>query len=133
MRKREIIKNIREKYKVNIKHFGDFDFEVIGSTESYFVKVLNITENHQITVNSKIIWNLKKGKIKGIKFTTISSELINLKKFNSYKNRMIIFTSKPYKILKALNESDLSDISTETKVNDIFFTSNINDVLYYIN
>ena len=132
MRKRELIRNIKEKYQVNIKYFGDYDFEVKGSLESYFVKVLNITENHQITINSKVIWNLKKGKIKGIKFNTTSSKFIHLKEFNKYKNKIIVFTSKPYKILKALNESDLIDISTDSLVNDIYFTSNINDILSYI-
>lgn len=132
MRKRELIKDLRVKYDVKIKRFGDFDFEIITSTKSFHVKVLNITVNHQITINSKLIWDIKRGKIKGIKFNTISSELLNLKEFNKLENKIVFLTNSPYKLLKALNESDLKDISNELIVNDIFITSNILELFNFL-
>jgi hypothetical protein len=79
-----------------------------------------------------LVWSLKKGKIKGIKFNTITSELLNLKEFNKFENKIIIMTNKPYKLLKALNESDLKDISNEKVVNNIFITSDIIELVEYL-
>lgn len=132
MRKREIGKNLKQHFNVKSKFLGDYDFNVDGDNKSYHIKVLNITDNHQVTINSKLIWSLKKGKIKGIKFNTISSELLNLKEFNKLENKIIIMTNKPYKLLKALNESDLKDISEEKVVNNIFITSDFIELLEYI-
>ena len=132
MRKRELVKKLKQDNKVNIKYFGEYDFEIITNSKSYKVKILNITNNHQITINSKIIWSLKKGKIKGIKFNTITSELLNLKEFNKFENKIVFLTNIPYRILKVLNESDLLDISKENMVNDIFITSDIEDLINYI-
>jgi hypothetical protein len=132
MRKREIGKNLKQYFNVKSKFLGDYDFKVDGNTKSYYIKVLNITDNHQVTINSKLIWSLKKGKIKGIKFNTISSELLNLKEFNKLENKIIIMTNKPYKLLKALNESDLKDISDEKIVNNIFITSDFIELIEHI-
>lgn len=132
MIKREIIKKIRKKYKVNTKRFDIYDFEIIGESNTYHVKVLNITNSHQITINSKIIWELKKGKLNGIRFKTLSSELLSINKFNNYKNKIILLTEKPYKILKVLNESGLKDISEKEIIDDIFVTSDIDELIRYI-
>ena len=43
-----------------------------------------------------------------------------------------MFTNKPYKLLKALNESDLIDISEESEINDIFVTYDISKLLEYL-
>ena len=132
MRKREIGKNLKQHFSVESKFLGNYDFKVIGNSKSYFIKVLNVTKNHQVTINSKLIWSLKKGKIDGIKFNTITSELLNLKEFNKLDNKIIVLTNKPYKLLKALNESDLKDISNEKVVNNIFITSDIIELIEYI-
>jgi len=132
MRKREIIKKLKRIYKIKTKSLGVYDFEVITDNKSYFVKIINITNNYQVTINSKIIWDLKKGTINGIRFKAVSSNLISLKEFNKLENKVVIFTSKPYKVLKVLNESDLLDISNEKTVNDIFITSKIEDLIEYI-
>ena len=63
MRKRKIIKNLKEKYDVKIKYFKEYDLEVSSKSKTYYIKVLNVSSNHQITINSKLIWNIKKGKI----------------------------------------------------------------------
>lgn len=132
MRKREIIKNLKEKYEVKVKYFKEYDLEVFSKSKTYYIKVLNVSATHQITVNSKLIWNIKKGKIDGIKFNTIDSVFLNLKEFNKLDNKIIVFTNKPFKILKALNESDLIDISNESKINDISITYDILELIKYI-
>ncbi len=132
MRKREIGKNLKQYFNVKTKFLGDYDFKVDRDAKSYYIKILNITDNHQVTINSKLVWSLKKGKIKGIKFNTITSELLNLKEFNKLENKIIVMTSKPYKLLKALNESDLKDISNEKVVNNIFITSDIIELVEYL-
>ena len=132
MRKKEIIKKLRTEFKVKSNRFGNYNFEVISGNKSYFVRVLNITINHQITINSKIIWDLKKGVTSGIRFKTISSNLINLEEFNKLDNKVIFLTSKPFKILKALNESDLLDVSNDNVVNETFITSDITEFIGYL-
>ena len=132
MRKRGIVKKLRSEYEVNTKLFGIYDFEIVKESKSYYVKVLNITKNHQITVNSKLIWNIKRGRVDGIKFNTISSDLLNLSEFNKLENKIIVLTNKPYRLLKALNESDLKDISEESVVNEIFVTSDFLRLKEYI-
>ncbi|KFZ26261.1 MAG: hypothetical protein KQ78_01506 [Candidatus Izimaplasma bacterium HR2] len=132
MRKGKIIKNLKEKYEVKTKYFKDYDLEVSNKSKTYYIKVLNVSNNHQITVNSKLIWNIKKGKLDGIKFNTLDSILLSLKEFNKLDNKIIMFTNKPYKLLKALNESDLIDISEETEINDIFVTYNISKLVEYM-
>jgi hypothetical protein len=132
MRKRELIKSLKKHFNVNTKFFSDYDFEVESSSKTYFVKVLNVTSNHQVTINSKIVWDLKKGVISGIRFKTVTSSLVNLEEFNKLDNRIIVLTSKPFKVLKVLNESDLLDISNEKEVNDTFITSDIDELIEYI-
>jgi len=132
MRKRELIKSLKKHFNVNTKFFSDYDFEVESSSKTYFVKVLNITVNHQVTINSKTVWDLKKGVISGIRFKTVASSLVNLEEFNKLDNRIIVLTSKPFKVLKVLNESDLLDISNEKEVNDTFITSDIDELIEYI-
>ena len=132
MRKRKIIKNLKEKYDVKIKYFKEYDLEVSSKSKTYYIKVLNVSSNHQITINSKLIWNIKKGKIDGIKFNTLDSVLLSLKEFNKLDNKIIMFTNKPYKLLKVLNESDLIDISEESKINDIFVTYDISKIVEYM-
>ena len=132
MRKREILKNLKKKFEVDVKYFNEYDFEVITDSKSYFVKVLNITENHQITINSKLIWNIKKGKIHGIKFNTVSSVFLNLREFNKLENKIIVLTNKPHKLLRVLNESDLEDVSEEKVINDVFIAYSIDELIEHI-
>lgn len=132
MRKRELIKRLKNQFSINKKLLNDYDFEVFTGTKSYFVKVLNISNNYQITVNSKLVWNLKKGIVDGIRFKSTSSSLLQIKEFNKLENKIVFFSSKPYKILKAINESDLIDISDKNVVNDIFITSEINELIEYL-
>lgn len=133
MRKGKIKKVLKKYFTVKTMYYPIYDFVVKTDSKSYFIKVLNVTSNHQITVNSRDIWNLKKGKINGIRFNTISSELLKLKDFNKLDNKIIVLTNKPYKILKVLNESDLKDISNELFINDIFITYDIDELLNHLN
>ena len=43
-----------------------------------------------------------------------------------------MFSEKPYKVLKQVNESDIVDISNQDIVNETLITSNIEKVLDYI-
>ena len=132
MRKGKLIRALKRDYEVNVKYYSHYDFEIKVDSKTYYVKVLNVSLTHQVTINSKYVWNLKKGKLSGIKFVTLDSELLNLKEFNKLDNKIIIFTNKPYKILKVLNESDLKDISNEKIVNNIFITHDLDDLIEYI-
>lgn len=132
MRKGKLIKALRKDFDIKVKRFSTYDFEIIKASKIYYLKVVNISSTHQITINSKHIWNLKKGKINGIKFKTLNSELLNLKEFNKFDNKIIVFTDKPYKVFKALNESDLKDISDEKVINDIFVTYELSKLIKHI-
>jgi hypothetical protein len=59
------------------------------------------------------MWEIKKGKVSGIRFIQYNSTLIKLKGFMQKEYRVVILTNKPYKILKQINESDIKDVSNE--------------------
>lgn len=115
-------KIIQEKYPnavVKKAFLKDYNFEVIIDGVSHYIKKLPISRNTILTINSKHIWNIKKGRADGVSFKTGSSTLIKINEFNKLTNKIIVFNSQPYKILKYLNESDIIDISNDTEINEI--------------
>lgn len=132
MKKREVIRKLKENFDVNIKYFGVYDFSFVKGSKTYHVKVLNVSSSHQITINSRSIWELKRGRIRGIKFDTIDSKLESLEEYNRLNNKIIFLTEKPFKILKVLNESDLEDISDEKLIFDTFVTHKLSELISHI-
>lgn len=88
---------------------------------NYHIKILNTNSNIQLTLNSKYVWALKKGKVSGIRFKGSSSTLLDVRNFMQKENRVVILTNKPYKILMYLNESDIKDVSTRSVIHDTKF------------
>jgi hypothetical protein len=84
----------------------------------YNVLIVNVSTCTQVTINSKNIWELKKGKLDGLRFRANDFVLLNLKRFMELNNKIIIFSNKPYKVLKVLNESEVEDVSLKPRVYD---------------
>ncbi|MBN2604589.1 MAG: hypothetical protein JXR62_02040 [Bacilli bacterium] len=134
MKKKEIINLLKSNsFSVKKKLLSSYDFEVSNSQNTYALKIINLTSNHQVTINSQTIWQIKRGKISGLKFQEIDSKLINIKDFVNNENKIVFFTERPYKILKHINESDIVDVSSQDVVNDILLTTSIEKVLDYMN
>lgn len=125
MTKRQIIKRLKEDHITRKRSDNSHDIIVVIDEVDYFIKILGASSHIQVTLNSRIIWELKKGKQVGIKFKSSGSKMIDVRKFIKCKNKVVIFTSKPYKIMKYLNESDIVDVSNEDFINDILFISEV--------
>lgn len=132
MKKRQCIKTMKESFVVNQMFFSDYDLKIINDNKQYHAKFIHTSPNHQIVINSNDIWEVKRGRLKGIRFETISSEIINFKEFNKLDNKIIIFSAKPNKVLKVLNESDLLDVSGERVYNDLFVSYDVSQIIEHV-
>jgi|LGOV01.1.fsa_nt_gb hypothetical protein len=108
--------------------FKDYDYIINKDDKKYHLKIIRVNSSSILTINSKIIWEIKYGKHSGVSFKTSSNTFINLKKFNLLENKIIVFKEKPYKLLRYVNESELVDISDSMKINNIIVFNNINDL-----
>ena len=133
MKKKEILSILRSNnFEIKKKVFGKYDFEVITENNVYALKIVNLTSNHMVTVNSRTMWEIKRGKISGLKFQALDKSLLNIKDFMEKEKRIVMFSEKPYKIMKHINESDIVDVSSEEIINNTLLTSNIDRVVDYI-
>lgn len=132
MSKKKLIKELILKTNGKKVLFKDYDVVFEHNNEEYYVKILNVNSSTLVTVNSPKIWELKRGKVDGLRFRESSKTLIDLTQFSTHKNKIILLTMKPYKILKALNESDLKDISFETYVHEIHYLYEIDSIFKVI-
>lgn len=119
-------------YQVKKIRFKSHHFEITKGDKTYHILKLGISSRNILTINSVHIWDIKSGKVSGINFKTTSHHLVNMREFNKLPNRIIILKSKPYKILKHINESDIIDISNERYIHDTLVLSNINELKEYI-
>ncbi len=108
--------------------FKDYDYIINKDDKKYHLKIIRVNSSSILTINSKIIWEIKYGKHSGVSFKTSSNTFINLKKFNLLENKIIVFKEKPYKLLRYVNESELVDISDSMKINNIIVFNNISDL-----
>ena len=108
--------------------FKEYQYKLIMDQLTYHIKVLPVSSNTILTINSKHIWNIKRGRADGVSFKTGSSTLIYLNEFNKLPNKIIVFKSKPYKLLKHLNESDIVDVSSSALIGDIKIFWNMKDI-----
>ena len=126
-----IKKSLQEKFpgaKVRKVLFADYDFKLDFDNKTYHIKILNINRSTILSINSKIIWELNKGKAVGINFKTSSKTLIDMKPFNKLSNKILVFRNKPYKILKFINESEVVDISNSNEIFDILIFNSIKEM-----
>lgn len=128
MTKREIIKKLKSEY--NYKKRSDFshDLIVVINEAEYHIKILNTSANIQLTLNSKYIWDLKRGRVAGLIFKGYSSTLIDVRNFMKKSNRIVILTNKPYKILMYLNESEIVDVSDKEIIHETRFIDNFGNI-----
>jgi len=129
MTKGQIIKDLKEQANGIKASFKDYDVKINVNSKEYFVKILKLRGKEQVTINSTIIWEIKSGKLDGVRFKPTSSRLINLAEFFKRKNTIIIFTEKPYRILKCLNEADVVDVSDEHIVYGTYYFDSVVDLL----
>ena len=125
MTRREIMKRLKLSYDCSKKENSSSDVVITYCDTKYRVLIIKVSTSTQVTINSKIVWELKKGKLDGIRFVAVDSVLLNLKTFMESKNKIIIFTNKPYKVLKVLNESEVKDISNDSNVYDVNFVHDL--------
>ncbi len=125
MTKRQIIKNLKNNYPTLKKEDSSHDLVVLLNDLKYYIKILNLSANTILSFNSKTVWEIKKGKISGIRFLQYSSTLLKMAEFIKKENKILLLTNKPYKILKQINESEIVDVSEEQFVHDIFITQDL--------
>lgn len=132
MTRRKILKKLKLNYDCSKKVNSSSDLIMNLNNNKYHVLIIKVSTNTLVTINSKHMWKLKRGKINGIRFKTVDSILLNLKGFMELTNKIIIVTNKPYKVLKAINESEVEDVSEKSSVYDfklIHDLTKINDIL----
>lgn len=112
--------------------FKPYQYQVTHNENTYHVKVLPVSTRHIVTINSKYVWNIKTGSVKGLQYKTHRSNLIDMRPLLQYSNPIVVFKSRPYKILQYLNESDIIDISSQSSVHSIPFFTNIDAFLAYL-
>ena len=120
----EILKDVEVK-KAFLK---DYDYLIMKDDKKYHLKIIKVNSSSILSINSKIIWEIKYGRHSGVSFKTSSNSFVDLKNFNTLDNKIIVFKSRPFKILKYLNESDLKDISGSKKINDIQIFNCLNEL-----
>lgn len=128
MTKKQIVKAILQTYNGKKASFKEYDVSFLHHEQHYYVKIMPVTAKTIVTVNSSIMWELKKGRFDGPRFKTTSKELVDLKSFMKHEHKFIIFLEKPYKILKAINESDLEDISHLNSVHGVSYFFDVNEI-----
>ncbi len=110
-------------------YFKSYNFTIEFNDKVYHVKTIKVHPNSILSINSKIVWQIKYGKGNGVNFKTTSSQIIDLSKFQQLDNKIIVFKGKPHKILKYINESEVVDISNESEVYNIKFFSSMKDLI----
>jgi hypothetical protein len=109
--------------------FKPYQYQVTQNDITYHIKVLPVSSRHILTINSKYIWNIKSGSVKGLQYKTHRSHLVDMRDFYQYTNPVVVFKARPYKILQYLNESDIVDISSESSVHGIPFYTDLKSFL----
>lgn len=125
MNKRKLLKVLSTQFDINKTKAKDYDFDMVYMGIEYRIKILCIPKNAQLTVNSSTVWEIGKGKLDGIRFIKSSSDLYRFNGFSKFKNKVVLLSEEPYKILKYVNESDLIDISQEIYIDDIILIRNL--------
>lgn len=105
--------------------FKPYQYTVQIEDTTYHVKVLPVSSRHILTINSKYVWNIKTGSVKGLQYKTHRSQLIDMRPLLTCSNPVVVFKARPYKILQYLNESDIIDISGKSSVHGIPFYTDL--------
>ena len=124
-------KLLQEKFKDAIVQkalFKEYDYKIIKDNKTYHIKVLNVHSRTILSINSKYIWEIRLGKAVGLSFKTASTNRLNMSEFNKLSNKIIVFKSQPYKLLKYINESEVLDISGSSEIFDIKIFNQLKDV-----
>lgn len=128
MKKKEIIKYLVDTYQAKKARFKEYDVSFVKDGEEYMVKIFNTNSSNQVTINSTIIWGIQNGKVDRSRYKTTSRRLIEMKEFQKHKNKIVLFTDKPFKVLKYLNESDLRDITDLREVHGIRYYYEVSEM-----
>lgn len=124
-------KILQSKYpnsKISKTYFKPYDYTITKENTIHHIKVLNVTKNAILSINSKYVWEIRYGRPNGINFRTSSKVRLDMTDFNKLENKIIVFKDKPYKILKYINESEVVDISTSNEVFDIRIFNTLNEI-----
>lgn len=108
--------------------FKSYNYVLTLNETVYYIKVLNVSKNNILSINSKYVWEIRTGKPNGISFKTSSKTMLDMTEFNELKNKIIVFKGKPYKVLKYINESEVVDISDNQEIFDIKIFNSIKKI-----
>lgn len=128
MNKKQIKQQIESKYSGVKVRFKEYDASFVKGDQTYVVKVVRVHSKQQLTINSTIIWEIKNGKVDGARFIPTSSRLLDLREFMSHRNRIVVLTEEPYRILQCLNEADIIDASDKDQIHNTWITTDIDSI-----
>ena len=131
--KRQIKKYLKKNYKTRKKHNNSHDLIIRTRDCECHIKIMRTSSNTQVTINSKEIWEFKRGRVNGLRFKEYSKTLHDIGNFMELENNIIILTNKPYRIYKYVNESEVIDVSNELIVYNTSLISNLSDIKSIIN
>jgi len=125
--KRKLFKYLKTQFDISKSTNKDYDFDVIINDELFKLKILKIPSKALVTINSKTIWEYSKGRLDGIRFIKNSTDYINFNGFHKENNKIVFLSNKPHKVLRAINESDLEDITSKNYSVDTYIFTDFTD------
>ncbi len=131
--KRHIKKYLKKSYLTRKKHNNSHDLIIRTRDCECHVKIMKASSNTQVTINSKEVWEFKRGRVNGLRFKEYSKTLYDISRFMELENRIIILTNKPYRIYKYINESEVVDVSNEICIYNTSVTSDLSEIKSIIN
>ncbi len=109
-------------------YFKPYQYILKMKDVQYHLKQLDVTKGTILSINSKHIWEIRKGIVDGIRFKTKTSTFLDMREYNKLPNKVILFKEKPFKILKYINESEVIDISNTNEIFDIKICNSIKEM-----
>lgn len=129
-------KNANIEHKLEINNNDIFDIDLIINEKHYLIKIVIIPAYSEIQINNKSTWEVKygagntPGKVQPHK--RYLNEIVNFQNndFNGAK-KVVIFSPKPKKIVKYINECEIVFVNSKT---DVYGTNIIseNQLAYFI-
>lgn len=119
------LKDVFPNSVIKKKYFSCYDYEIVSGDKIYHLKKLNVNSSSILNINSQYFWEIKKGRLSGSNFKTSSKKLIDMRDFVDFDHKIVVFRSKPFKIFKYINESEIVDVSNVKEINDILIFNSV--------
>jgi DNA helicase TIP49 (TBP-interacting protein) len=116
MNKRKLYKELSAHFKVEKRLHSSGDFVVVVEDKEIVIKMIKVPRNAQVTFNSKRIVEVASGYLNGIRYMKKNVSLIDLDDLYESRDVVLLFSMKPFRVLKYLNESDIEDVSDKNQI-----------------